>query len=151
LDVGGIIVAFLLAIAWAEAAAWLPKLTDRIVRRAAKRLSPDLQSRMEEEWLRYVQDMPGTLSPFISGCQCFRASVAISPIRIRPIIPRLALATKLRNFSVKLLFSDREFFIHDGKRLRRFKVSAPVQAFFFFLSLVLVGWSGYSAASLFVR
>jgi murein DD-endopeptidase MepM/ murein hydrolase activator NlpD len=48
------------------------------------------------------------------------------------------------------LFSDREFFIHDGQRLRRFRVSAPVQAFFFFLSLVLVGWSGYSAAQLFV-
>jgi len=47
-------------------------------------------------------------------------------------------------------FSDREFFIHDGQRLRRFRVSAPVQAFFFFLSLVLVGWSGYSAAQLFV-
>jgi murein DD-endopeptidase MepM/ murein hydrolase activator NlpD len=47
-------------------------------------------------------------------------------------------------------FSDREFFIHDGQRLRRFRVSAPVQAFFFFLSLVLVGWSGYSAAQMFV-
>ena len=48
------------------------------------------------------------------------------------------------------IFSDREFFIHDGQRLRRFRISAPVQAFFFFLSLVLVGWSGYSAAQLFV-
>jgi murein DD-endopeptidase MepM/ murein hydrolase activator NlpD len=48
------------------------------------------------------------------------------------------------------LFSDREFFIHDGSRLRRFRVSAPVQAFFFCLSLLLVGWSGYSAAQIFV-
>jgi len=48
------------------------------------------------------------------------------------------------------IFSDREFFIHDGQRLRRFRISAPVQAFFFFLSLVLVGWSGYSAAQMFV-
>jgi murein DD-endopeptidase MepM/ murein hydrolase activator NlpD len=47
-------------------------------------------------------------------------------------------------------FSDREFVFHDGQRLRRFRVSAPIQAFFFFLSLVLVGWSGYSAAQLFV-
>jgi murein DD-endopeptidase MepM/ murein hydrolase activator NlpD len=47
-------------------------------------------------------------------------------------------------------FSDREFFIHDGQRLRRFRVSAPVQAFSFFLSLFLVGWSGYSAAQMFV-
>jgi len=48
----------------------------------------------------------------------------------------------------KAVFSDREFFIHDGRRLRRFRVSAPVQAMFFFLSLVLVGWSGYSAAQM---
>jgi hypothetical protein len=45
-------------------------------------------------------------------------------------------------------FSDREFFIHDGSQLRRFRISAPVQALFFFISLVLVGWSGYSAAEL---
>ena len=50
---------------------------------------------------------------------------------------------------LRALFSDRDFFIHDGKRLRRFRVSAPVQAFFFTLSLLLVGWSGYSAAQLF--
>jgi murein DD-endopeptidase MepM/ murein hydrolase activator NlpD len=49
---------------------------------------------------------------------------------------------------LRALFSDREFFIHDGQRLRRFRVSAPVQAFFFTLSLLLVGWSGYSAAQL---
>ncbi len=46
------------------------------------------------------------------------------------------------------VFSDREFFIHDGQRLRRFRLSAPVQALFFFISLVLVGWSTYSAAQL---
>jgi murein DD-endopeptidase MepM/ murein hydrolase activator NlpD len=49
----------------------------------------------------------------------------------------------------KAVFSDREFFIHDGRRLRRFRISAPVQAFLFFVSLVLVGWSGYSTARLF--
>jgi murein DD-endopeptidase MepM/ murein hydrolase activator NlpD len=48
------------------------------------------------------------------------------------------------------VFSDREFFFHDGQRLRRFRISAPIQAFFFFLSLVLVGWSGYSAAQLLI-
>ena len=47
------------------------------------------------------------------------------------------------------VFSDREFFIHDGRRLRRFRVSASIQAAFFFLAAVLVGWSGYSAAQLF--
>lgn len=49
----------------------------------------------------------------------------------------------------KALFSDREFFVHDGKRLHRFRVSAPVQAAFFFLSLFLIGWSAFSAAQMF--
>ncbi len=46
------------------------------------------------------------------------------------------------------LFRDRDFFIHDGRRLRRFSLTAPVQAFFFFVAAVLIGWSGYSAARL---
>jgi len=48
------------------------------------------------------------------------------------------------------ILSDREFFIHDGRRLRRFRLSAPVQAFFFFVSMVLVGWSAFSATQLFL-
>ncbi len=46
------------------------------------------------------------------------------------------------------LFRDRDFFIHDGRRLRRFTLTAPVQAFFFFVAAILIGWSGYSAARL---
>jgi murein DD-endopeptidase MepM/ murein hydrolase activator NlpD len=46
------------------------------------------------------------------------------------------------------VFRDREFFIHDGTQLRRFRLSAPIQAFFFFVSLLLVGWSAYSGAQL---
>ncbi|HET9811538.1 MAG TPA: M23 family metallopeptidase [Sphingomicrobium sp.] len=49
----------------------------------------------------------------------------------------------------RAFLSDREFFIHDGTRLRRFRISAPVQAFFFFLSAVLIGWSAYSATQIF--
>ncbi|HEU5481500.1 MAG TPA: M23 family metallopeptidase [Sphingomicrobium sp.] len=48
------------------------------------------------------------------------------------------------------VFRDREFFIHDGRRLRRFRLSASVQASFFFLAAILFGWSGYSAAQLVV-
>lgn len=48
----------------------------------------------------------------------------------------------------RALFSDREFFVHDGKRLHRFRVSAFVQTVFFLLSLLLVGWSAFSAAQL---
>ena len=46
-------------------------------------------------------------------------------------------------------FRDRDLFVHDGTKLRRFRLSAPVQAFMFFVVLVLIGWSGYAAARLF--
>ncbi|MBA2635207.1 MAG: M23 family metallopeptidase [Sphingomonas sp.] len=46
------------------------------------------------------------------------------------------------------LFRDRDFFVHDGRRLRRFSLTAPVQACLFLLAALLVAWSGYSAARL---
>jgi murein DD-endopeptidase MepM/ murein hydrolase activator NlpD len=45
-------------------------------------------------------------------------------------------------------FRDRDLFVHDGTKLRRFRLSAPAQALMFFVVLVLVGWSGYAAARL---
>ncbi|MEO5774785.1 MAG: M23 family metallopeptidase [Sphingomicrobium sp.] len=44
------------------------------------------------------------------------------------------------------LFRDRDLFIHDGSKLRRIRLSAPVQALFFLCLLALVGWSCFSAA-----
>ena len=44
------------------------------------------------------------------------------------------------------LFRDRDLFVHDGTKLRRFRVSAHFQAAFFFVLMALVAWSGYSAA-----
>ena len=46
------------------------------------------------------------------------------------------------------LFRDRDLFVHDGDHLRRIRLSAPVQALFFFVLMALVGWSGYAAARL---
>ena len=43
-------------------------------------------------------------------------------------------------------FRDRDLFVHDGSKLRRFRISAPVQAFFFLTLMALVAWSGYAAA-----
>ena len=39
------------------------------------------------------------------------------------------------------LFRDRDLFIHDGSKLRRFRVSAPVQAVLFVILLALVAWA----------
>ncbi|WP_309662610.1 M23 family metallopeptidase [Sphingomonas sp.] len=47
-------------------------------------------------------------------------------------------------------FRDRDLFIHDGTKLRRFRLSAPVQAFFFVIMMTLVAWSGYAAARMIV-
>jgi murein DD-endopeptidase MepM/ murein hydrolase activator NlpD len=49
------------------------------------------------------------------------------------------------------LFRDRDLFIHDGKKLRRFRISAPVQAVLFVVLLGLVGWASFATARLFTR
>jgi murein DD-endopeptidase MepM/ murein hydrolase activator NlpD len=48
-------------------------------------------------------------------------------------------------------FRDRDLFVHDGSRLRRFRVSAPFQAVLFLIVLGLVAWASYATASLLVR
>lgn len=47
------------------------------------------------------------------------------------------------------LFRDRDLFVHDGSKLRRFRVSAPVQAVFFLVLMGLVAWSSYATARFF--
>src|SRR5579872_326005 len=49
------------------------------------------------------------------------------------------------------LFRDRDLFIHDVSKLRRFRVSAPLQAVLFLMLLALVGWAGYATARLLTR
>jgi murein DD-endopeptidase MepM/ murein hydrolase activator NlpD len=49
------------------------------------------------------------------------------------------------------LFRDRDLFIHDGKKLRRFRISAPIQAILFIVLLGLVGWASYATARLITR
>ena len=44
------------------------------------------------------------------------------------------------------LFADRDFFVHDGTRLRRFRITATFQILIVFSLLVLVGWSSYAIA-----
>jgi murein DD-endopeptidase MepM/ murein hydrolase activator NlpD len=46
------------------------------------------------------------------------------------------------------VFRDRDLFIHDGSKLRRFRVSAPLQAVFFVITVALVAWASYATARL---
>jgi murein DD-endopeptidase MepM/ murein hydrolase activator NlpD len=47
------------------------------------------------------------------------------------------------------LFRDRDLFIHDGSRLRRFRVSAPFQAALFAMALVLIVWASFATIRFF--
>lgn len=49
------------------------------------------------------------------------------------------------------LFRDRDLFVHDGSKLRRFRISAPLQAVFFVIMLGLVAWASYATARLMTR
>ena len=42
------------------------------------------------------------------------------------------------------LFRDRDFFVHDGAKLRRFRISATVQLIAFAALFALVAWSSYA-------
>lgn len=46
------------------------------------------------------------------------------------------------------VFRNRDFFIHDGRRLQRFRISAPVQASLFIGLVMLVVWASYATAQL---
>src|SRR5438477_1051093 len=49
------------------------------------------------------------------------------------------------------LFRDRDLFVHDGSKLRRFLIPAPLQAGFFLIMLGLVAWASYATARLMTR
>ena len=49
------------------------------------------------------------------------------------------------------LFRDRDLFVHDGSKLRRFRISAPLQAVFFLALLGLVAWASYATTRLIAR
>ncbi|HEY8591758.1 MAG TPA: M23 family metallopeptidase [Sphingomicrobium sp.] len=49
------------------------------------------------------------------------------------------------------LFRDRDFFIHDGKKLRRFRVTASAQGVLFALLFAVLAWASYATVSLLNR
>ena len=49
------------------------------------------------------------------------------------------------------LFRDRDLFIHDGTKLRRFRISAPIQAALFVVLLGLVAWASFATAKFLTR
>jgi len=50
--------------------------------------------------------------------------------------------------TAKSVFRDRDLFVHDGSKLRRIRLSLPVQLVLMAALLALVGWSAYAVARL---
>src|SRR3954453_2344977 len=59
--------------------------------------------------------------------------------------------TQVLGATSALFFRDRDLFIHDGSKLRRFRVSAPAQAGLFLILMMLVGWASFATAQLIAR
>ena len=56
-----------------------------------------------------------------------------------------------QGLAATVFFRDRDLFIHDGSRLRRFRISAPVQAVLFATMMALVAWASYATGRLVTR
>jgi murein DD-endopeptidase MepM/ murein hydrolase activator NlpD len=56
-----------------------------------------------------------------------------------------------QGLAATVFFRDRDLFIHDGARLRRFRISAPVQAVLFATMMALVAWASYATGRLVTR
>jgi len=50
--------------------------------------------------------------------------------------------------AANVIFRDRDFFIHDGSKLRRFRISAAIQAAFFLAVMALIAWASFVTARL---
>ncbi|WP_059411705.1 sugar transferase [Cupriavidus basilensis] len=68
------ILVFLVGLAFAELKDWLPWLARKVVLHAARRLSPEMHERMEEEWLAELEQIPGKLSPLFFALMLCRAA-----------------------------------------------------------------------------
>jgi hypothetical protein len=56
----------------------LPRLSERLVRHHASRLSPELRERMQEEWLASLHEISGKISGFVFALDLFRARVLVN-------------------------------------------------------------------------
>lgn len=72
----------------AEILAWLPRLTECILRCAVRRLPEGLRDRYEEEWRADINDRPGMLSNFISACGLLVAGSRLRRTEVSGVIER---------------------------------------------------------------
>lgn len=74
-----------------EAAAWLPRLTTRIIKFAASRMPSEMSMRYEEEWASHVNDYPGKISQLYQAINLLRAAESLRPKSRLYIVTRRAL------------------------------------------------------------
>lgn len=61
-----------------ECKAWTPWIVKRLIRRAVHKLSEEQQGRFEEEWLAYVDEIPGEIGKVVAALGFLRASHRMS-------------------------------------------------------------------------
>lgn len=61
-----------------EFKAWTPRIVQRLIRRASRRLPEALRDRMEEEWSAHAADVPGEVGKIACALGFFAASCRIS-------------------------------------------------------------------------
>ncbi len=83
----GILTGLLSSLLAAELYMWLPHLAEKLIQYHARRVPPDLSSRLLEEWRGDLADLPGNLTKFWFALDLFRATPQISREFYASIVP----------------------------------------------------------------
>lgn len=129
----GIAGAILLGLIKDEVAAWLPRLSQTIIKISAKRLAEqNLQERYLEEWTSHSLEYPGRLSQFMQALLCIKASYGIKPIRrrykkmfITLVLINCCTAFIIPNI-VDLMFPDCSCAVETDRYIKLLALAAPV-------------------------
>jgi hypothetical protein len=133
LAVGGVIAAAASRLIADDVKAWLPKLIDRIIDRAVKRLPCEHRERFAEEWRSHIADTPGDLGKLIVAMGlslaakriAFHSSVLTKLVnRIGAVVtifilaPHFVFISLLNIMYKRKIFETREYVRHDEKRIQ---------------------------------
>ena len=90
-----IFVSVIAAVLCREFAAWLPRITEKILSLAVCRLPPEIRDRYDEEWRADLDTIPGELSKLCCSLDLIRAASRINP---QTKIVKLAAHRKAQDF-----------------------------------------------------
>lgn len=98
-----------------ELKAWLPRITEHLIRCAIKILPNDQRERYGEEWRSYVGEVPGQLSKLCAAFGLIRAAYVIADLRlVQGLLARLAALILLILFGPGILMMRLTFKVAFG-------------------------------------